>query len=180
MLNADCGLVDTLLPQMLENGIGAFKAKKKNDPDTPDLNDALIGPHRQEFLDAMRKEIEELEQHKTWVIVPKCKVQEGTKILPSTWALKVKRYPDGRLRKFKARFCVRGDCQIEGVHYWDKYAPVVSWSMVRLLSILCINEGWVSRQVDFSNAFVQEPLNEDIYVHLPRMFFKQRELISMF
>ena len=118
----------------------------------------------------MRKEIEELEQHKTWVIVPKCKVQEGTKILPSTWALKVKRYPDGRLRKFKAQFCVRGDCQIEGVDYWDKYAPVVSWSTVRLLSILSINQGWVSRQVDFSNAFVQAPLNEDIYVHLPRMF----------
>ena len=170
LLNADYGLVDTLLPQMLGDGMGAFKANKMNDPDTPQLNDALTGPYRQEFLDAMRNEIVQLEHHKTWRVVPKGNVHAGTKILPSTWALKIKHYPDGRLRKFKARFCVRGDCQTEGIDYFDKYAPVVSWSTVRLLSIMSISQGWVSRQVDFSNAFVQAPLNEEIYVNLPRLF----------
>ena len=34
----------------------------------------------------------------------------GANILMSTWAFKKKRYPDGALKKFKARFCVRGDC----------------------------------------------------------------------
>jgi hypothetical protein len=30
-------------------------------------------------------------------------------ILPSTWAFKLKRFPDGLAKKYKARFCVRGD-----------------------------------------------------------------------
>ena len=36
---------------------------------------------------------------------------KGVNVIPSTWAFKVKRYPDGRFRKFKSRFCVRGDFQ---------------------------------------------------------------------
>ncbi len=40
-------------------------------------------------------------------------------MLPSTWAFKIKRYPDGRVKKFKARFCARGDRQKEGIDYFD-------------------------------------------------------------
>ena len=50
----------------------------------------------------------------------------GANVLQSTWAFKRKRYLDGILRKYKARFCVRGDQQIEGVDIFDTYAPVVS------------------------------------------------------
>jgi hypothetical protein len=34
--------------------------------------------------------------------------------LPIVSAFKRKSYPDGRVRKLKARFCVRGDKQVEG------------------------------------------------------------------
>ena len=92
---------------------------------------------------------------------------EGANLLPSTWAFKEKRYPDGRLRKFKACFCVRGDKQIEGVDYEDKYAPVVSWTTVRMLMRVALKEGWKSRQVDFGNAFVQAAVKGDVYISLP-------------
>eukprot|EP00804_Cyclotella_cryptica_P006884 CCRYP_020802-RA/>CCRYP_020802-RA protein AED:0.48 eAED:0.48 QI:0/0/0/1/0/0/2/0/93 len=35
-------------------------------------------------------------------------------VLPSTWAFRLKRFPNGLAKKFKARFCIRGDRQIEG------------------------------------------------------------------
>ena len=168
LLDPEFGILDGLMPQMLQTK--SYKATKKHDPDTPPLTEALSGRYREEFLQAMKREIDELQHHNTWTIVAKRCLAKGTNVLPGTWALKIKRYPDGRLRKFKARFCVRGDRQIEGVDYDDKFAPVVSWGTVRLLSILSINQGWVSRQVDFSNAFVQAPLKEDIYINLPQMF----------
>ena len=34
-------------------------------------------------------------------------------------ALKIKRYPVGSVKKFKARFCARGDCQKEGMDFFE-------------------------------------------------------------
>ena len=95
---------------------------------------------------------------------------EGANILTSTWAFKIKRYPDGRFRKFKTCFCVRGDKQIEGVDYEDKYAPVLSWTTVQILMRIALKEGWKSRQVDYANAFVQADIKEDVYIALPPGF----------
>ena len=53
----------------------------------------------------MGKEISELEIHDTYNIIDRDSLPEGVNILPLTWDFKIKRYPDERLRKFKARFC---------------------------------------------------------------------------
>ena len=137
MLDHEYGTMENILL----NCPSTFKAKKTYDPDTPDIGHALSGPHREEFLEAMDKEIDELEGHETWNVMLRSSLPEGANVLPTTWAFKIKRYPDGRLRKFKARFCVRGDKQIEGVNYNDKYAPVVAWSTVRILMRIALQEG---------------------------------------
>ena len=62
-------------------------------------------------------------------------------ILPSTWALKRKRFPDGRIQNYKACFCVRADRQAFGIDYDEPYAPVVQWSTVRMLLSLSLTLG---------------------------------------
>jgi len=91
-------------------------------------------------------------------------------VLPLTWAFKLKRYPDGSPCKFKARLCVRGDKQTEGVNYFKKYTPAVSWSSVQMLLTLTAREQLKMQLVDFTNAFAQANLKEEVYVELPRMF----------
>ncbi len=59
-------------------------------------------------------------------------------VIPSTWAFKIKWYPDGRVKKFKARFCARGDRQKEGINYFETWAPVVRWLTVCIVMILAI------------------------------------------
>ena len=39
-----------------------------------------------------------------------------------------------------------------------------------MLLCLTIQQGWKTRQVDFTNAFVQSTLKEDVYISLPAMF----------
>ena len=48
-----------------------------------------------------------------------------------------KRFPDGVLKKFKARFCVGGQ-HIEGLDVFETFDPVVAWITVRLLIILSV------------------------------------------
>jgi hypothetical protein len=171
LMDPEFGIMDNLFPDVISRCPSLLKASKsRSDPDTPSIREALNGPFRQEFLQAMQKEIEELEEHGTWEVILRNDVSEGANILPSTWAFKIKRYPDGRFRKTKARFCARGDQQIEGIDYFDKYAPVVSWATVRLILVTSITQGWKSRQVDFSNAFVQADLEEEVYLTLPAGF----------
>jgi hypothetical protein len=98
-------------------------------------------------------------------------------VLPSTWAFKIKRYPDGGVKKFKACFCARGDRQKEGINYFETWAPVVQWSTVRIVMILAIKLKLISVQCDITTAFVhgRVPPTEMIYVHQPRGFHRGKD-----
>ena len=102
-----------MMPDVLARAPKMLKASKPNrDPDLPNIQEALSGPYREQFLEAMAKEIKELEDHGTWEVVERSTLPEGVNVLPSTWAFRVKRYPDGRFLKTKARFCAQGNKQV--------------------------------------------------------------------
>jgi hypothetical protein len=107
--------------------------------------------------------------------------KSGMNVLPSTWAFKCKRFPDGRVRKLKARFCVRGGCQIDGIDVFDTYAPVVAWQTIRLMMILSAVLTLVTKQVDYTAAFVQATLDEgkQVYVEMPRGFKKAGKVLKL-
>ena len=65
---------------------------------------------------------------------------------------------------------LRGEIQVEGLYYFGKYDPVVSWTTVRLMLILSINQGLDTIQVDLSNYFVQANLVEYVYLAIPYYF----------
>ena len=94
----------------------------------------------------------------------------GTNILMSTWAFKKKRSPDGALKNFKARLCVRGNQQIDGPDVFEIFAPVVALITVRLLLILSMVLNLATQQVDYTNAFCQTPLDQMVFVELPAEF----------
>ena len=119
LLDQDHGVMDSLLPQVMEKHHSLLKTNKRNS-DVPTLYEALTRPHREEFLEAMCKEIEELEDHGTWTVVRRDSLDAGTHVIPSTWAFKIKQFPDGRLQKFKGRFSACGDKQVESVDYFEK------------------------------------------------------------
>jgi Reverse transcriptase (RNA-dependent DNA polymerase) len=90
----------------------------------------------------MDKEIGTLNSLGTWNVVRRADVlAQGCRGLKSTWAFRKKRLPNGDISKYKARFCVRGDMQVEGEDFFESYAPVVQWSSVRLMLIMSIVHG---------------------------------------
>jgi hypothetical protein len=102
-------------------------------------------------------------------------------VLPSTWAFKIKRYPDGLIKKFKARFCARGDKQIEGVDYFETYAPVVQWTTIRLMLMLEVLLDLKSKQGDVTAAFLHAELNEGerVYIEMPQGFRQKGKVLSL-
>ena len=109
MTDPDYGMFDNVPLNAFAFHPHTKKAATKYDPDTPNNKEVLSGPHKDKFLEAMSQEIENLEEHGTWNVIRRSSLPEGANVLSSTWAFKIKRTPCGELRKFQARFCIRGD-----------------------------------------------------------------------
>ena len=94
-------------------------------------------------------------------------------MLPGTWFFKCKSKTDWTIRKFKAKYCVRGDIKkMLSPKPLNSYSPVVQWDTVRLMLILQCILGFQSQSIDFTNAFAQEeiPSGGPVFIELPRYF----------
>jgi hypothetical protein len=95
----------------------------------------------------------------------------GTKVLPAVWAMRRKRrIAAGEPYKWKARVNLhhRGKQQEHGINYWERYAPVIGWTTIRLFLILTLLNGWASWQVDFVLAYPQADIECTMYMGIPR------------
>ncbi|KAK9084342.1 hypothetical protein Scep_030813 [Stephania cephalantha] len=90
-----------------------------------------------EWVDAMQKELDALEQNQTWVLTD---LPPGKKAIGSKWVFKVKLKPSGDIERYKARFVARGYNQIDGLDYYDSFSPVAKLTTVRLLIAIAISK----------------------------------------
>jgi hypothetical protein len=153
--------------QLLEYFNPALLVTVADKEDNPTLKEAMNGPDAAGFMKAMEIEIETLIKMSAFIVVDK---EPWMNVVSSVWAFKRKRYPDGSLRKLKARICARGFEQIEGVDYFETFAPVVQWMTVRLVLIMTILLNLENKQIDYTAAFLQAPLDHDVYVEMPKLF----------
>ena len=131
------------------------------------LKQMLQQPDREQFVTAMKKEVDSMFSEGIWRRVPKQEMldhferqkKQGLSVkrpqIMMIWSFKRKRNPDGTLSKHKARLCCHGGQQQWGVNYWDTYAPVVTWSSIRILMTLANLHGLHTKSVDFVQAYPQ-------------------------
>ena len=62
--------------------------------------------------------------------------------------------------------CVCGDKQVQGVDIFESQSPVVHWTTIHLILIIAIVLNWTTVQSDYTNAFAQAPLSEEIYMEI--------------
>ena len=136
--------------------------------DNPSWRETTRGKFADEFWKAMKLEIATLEAIDAWSVAD-CLDHH---VIASAWAFKCKCYPDGLIKKFNASFCGRGDQQLEGIDFFETYAPFIQWIAIRLMFILEILLGLKSKQGDVTCAFLHADLGpgENIYVDMPLGF----------
>ena len=132
-------------------------AAKVYDDLNPSWEMAMNGPFAEGYMKAQQLEIDTLEKMDVWEIVDR---EPWMNVLPSIMVFRKKVFPNGKMRKLKARLCAGGHRQIEGVDYFETYAPVVNWNTVRLLLIIAAQMELATRQVDYTAAFVHAPIDK--------------------
>lgn len=146
--------------------------KATSDPDTMYYHEAMKEPDRAEFIKAMAKEVKDQMANGNFEYCKRSDVPKGAQVIPAVWALKRKRrIQTQEVYKWKARFNIDGSKQVKGVSYWETYAPVASWSLIRLVLTTAIINNWHSQQIDYVQAYPQATAETDnLYVEVPKGF----------
>jgi len=123
--------------------------------------------NQQVWQDAMVEEHNSIMRNDVWEIVSRL---EGKSVLTSRWLYKVKHAVDGNVEKYKARFVARGFSQREGVDYEETFAPVARYSSIRVVISIASEMGWSIHQMDVKTAFLNDIIEEEIYIEQSQGF----------
>ncbi|CAI7817792.1 unnamed protein product [Closterium sp. NIES-53] len=90
-------------------------------------------------------------------------------IVDGMWIFRVKR-PLGSPPAFKARYIARGFSQLQGVDYFQTFSPTPNMTILRVLLHVAAQRGYELHSLDFSTAFLQGSLHEEIWLRRPPGF----------
>jgi hypothetical protein len=124
-------------------------------------------------------EIDDLMDINNFECIPKTDLPPRTRYLDLIWTYRRKHHPEGSLKKYKARLCVNGSRQIQGIDYTESFAPVVQWSTIRMVNTLDAMHNLKGKQIDFTQAFPQAKLKEDIYLRFPAGVEHKNEKLAL-
>ncbi|CAI7748349.1 unnamed protein product [Closterium sp. NIES-54] len=144
----------------------------EGDPDTPDIPtprsyaEAIKGPYSSQWQAAMDAEMASWKSTGTYVDeVP----PPGANIVSGMWIFRVKRPPSSP-PVFKARYVARGFSQQQGVDYFQTFSPTPKMTTLRVLLHVAAQRDYELHSLDFSTAFLQGSLHEEIWLRRPPGF----------
>ncbi|CAI5972153.1 unnamed protein product [Closterium sp. NIES-65] len=144
----------------------------EGDPDALDIPtprsyaEAVEGPYSSQWQAAMDAEMASWKSTGTYVdAVP----PPGANIVSGMWIFRVKR-PSGSPPVFKARYVARGFSQRQGVDYFQTFSPTPKMTTLRVLLHIAAQRDYELHSLDFSTAFLQGSLHEEIWLRRPPGF----------
>ncbi|CAI7848783.1 unnamed protein product, partial [Closterium sp. NIES-53] len=144
----------------------------EGDPDAPDIPtprsyaEEIMGPYSSHWQVAMDAEMPSLKSTGTYVDeVP----PSGANIFDGMWIFRVKR-PSGSPPAFKARYVARGFSQQQGVDYFHTFSLTPKMTTLRVLLHVTAQRDYELHSLDFSTAFLQGSLHEEIWLRRPPGF----------
>ncbi|CAI7736787.1 unnamed protein product [Closterium sp. NIES-53] len=144
----------------------------EGNPDAPDIPtprsyaEAIEGPYSSQWQAAMDAEMASRKSTGTYVDeVP----PPGANIVSGMWIFRVKR-PPGSPPVFKARYVARGFSQRQGVDYFQTFFPTPKMTTLWVLLHLAAQRDYELHSLDFSTAFLQGSLHEEIWLRRPPGF----------
>ncbi|CAI7808376.1 unnamed protein product [Closterium sp. NIES-54] len=144
----------------------------EGDPDALDIptprsyGEAIEGPYSSQWQAAMDAEMASWKSTCTYVDeVP----PHGANIVSGMWIFRVKR-PPGSPPAFKARYVACGFSQRQGVDFFQTFSPTPKMTTIRILLHVAAQRDYELHSLDFSTAFLQGSLHEEIWLRRPPGF----------
>ncbi|MBW0583590.1 hypothetical protein O181_123305 [Austropuccinia psidii MF-1] len=117
------------------------------------MNDhaAVNHPMASEWIRAINEEVKSIAKHSVWKVV---KIPQNANLLGSTWVFREKENSAGVAIQYKARLCVQGFAQIEGIDFNEAFAPTRRLNSLRFILSYCAHKNLEIHQMDVKTAFL--------------------------
>jgi hypothetical protein len=123
-----------------------------------------------DWIIAMEEELNNFKRNEVWELVPRPKQN----VISTKWVFRNKQDEFGVVTKNKARLVGKGYTQVEGLDFGDTYAPVARLESIRILLTYATHHDFKLHQMDVKSAFLNGPLQEEVYVDQPTGFEDSR------
>jgi hypothetical protein len=133
-------------------------------------NQVLKSPYKDQWLQAIYNEFQQLLLANTFKFVPLNTIPRGKRVLKNRLVLKLKLNSENKPYKYKARLVAKGFMQEEGLDYKETFASTSIPPTWRVLLAQATANNWEIEQVDFIGAFLNSHLKEAIYTEIPTGF----------
>jgi Reverse transcriptase (RNA-dependent DNA polymerase) len=107
---------------------------------------------------AIQEELKALETASTWSIVER---PENKNIVKNKWVFQIKRNTTGKVEQYKARLVAKGFTQVQGIDYYNMWAPMAKLRSIHFLLATAAQNGWPIDMFNFHSAFLNGELNSD-------------------
>jgi hypothetical protein len=131
---------------------------------------AMASPDAAKWKAALEKEMQSCVEQKVWTLMPRSSLPKGANVLPCKEVFKIKVDEQGRVAQHKARFTPKGFRQKHGVDFFETYARTGQYKTLRVFLSLVAKWDHELAQFDVPTAFLNAPVEEDIYMELPEGF----------
>ncbi|GKB90847.1 copia protein, partial [Tanacetum coccineum] len=133
------------------------------------VNEALTDDS---WIVAMQEELNQFIANDIWELVPQ---PRNMTIIGTKWVFRNKLDENGIVSRNKARFVAQGYNQQEGIDYDETYALVARLEFIRILLAYCALD-FKLFQMDVKSAFLNDFINEEVYVTQPPGFINFKKL----
>lgn len=127
------------------------------------MREALQGDESSLSREALGKEVKTLEDIRYWKVVPRPTYK---KVMHTKFILKSKKNEQRNMCKYEACLVV---CVIEEMKCQeDTFSTFGDHFIMKRISCLSTQTGWMSRHIDFKNSFPNGHLMKPLYANLPK------------
>jgi hypothetical protein len=138
----------------------------QNCPNT--YQQAVARPDAPHWIKAMKTHLGKHDHKGTFEIAEG--LPYGKRALSCRWVFTIKYNKDNSVAQYKARLVVKGFQQKPGVDFKETFATVAHLKSLRVLLAICAAKNLKPSQLDVGSAFLNAPLEEEVYMLFPPGF----------
>jgi hypothetical protein len=125
------------------------------------------------WVNAMHEELENFDRNQFWTLVDP---PRDVNVIGTKWVFKNRQGEDGEVVRNKACLVAQGYSQVEGLDFWETFAPVAHPEAIRILLAFVASMGFKLYQMDMKIASLNCVIQEEVYVRQPPGFESPKHL----